>query len=70
MAILEQAKHLSSLRRSCDLEWKAQSLDWEKSIYSFSQTIFTATLMGIAWTFIISMIKICVSFNEGQGQYN
>ena len=49
--------------------------DWQWS-YTFSQTIFTANLMGISWsfwnnqTFIISMIQICVTLIEGQGQYN
>ena len=49
-AIIIQVKHLSSLRTICDLEWRTRSSDWEKIIWAFSRTVFTAMVMGIAWT--------------------
>ena len=45
MAILVQ-KHLSSLKRSCDLG----SSEREKIIWTFNRTVFIANVMGIAGT--------------------
>ena len=80
MAIIVQitsVKYLSSLRRTCELGWWARSYDWEKIISNFSRTIFTTNLMGIAWwtvsdnrIFLIFIIKIYVTLNEGRCQYN
>ena len=62
-----QIKHLSNLKCNCDLEWRSRSSDWEMILWTFRWTICTAIVMGIScsfWnnrTFIIFMIKICVS---------
>ena len=47
-------KHLSTLRRNCDLEWRS------KVISNFSRTIVTANVMRIAWRLseIISVIYV------------
>ena len=50
MATRVQIKNVSRSRRSCDLERRARSSDWEKITYTFSRTNLTANLMGIAWT--------------------
>ena len=50
IVIIVQVTNLWSLRRSCELEWRARSSDWEKSISNFSRTTLTANLIGIAWT--------------------
>ena len=58
---------LPSLRHSCDLDQKWRSLDWQRLLL-FCRTIFTAHLMGIAWTvseiLIIFMMQICLTLNE------
>ena len=71
-----EVEEKSSLKRNmCDFEWRPSSSDPEKITQSFPRTIFTANLMGIAWTLceiiavIIFMMKICVTFNEGQCEY-
>ena len=47
MAIIVHVKYLSTLRRSCELEWRARSSDWKRIIQICSRTIFIAHLMGI-----------------------
>ena len=59
---------------------KVNVIGLAKTIYTFSRTIFWANVMGIAWKvseiiehlllLLNFMIKICVNFNEGQGQDN
>ena len=75
-AIRVQVTHVSSLRRSCDLEWRARSSDWTNIIWTLLQAIFTANLMGIAWTvseiiehLLLSWLR-SVALNGGQSQYN
>ena len=62
MAIVVQVNHVSSLRRICDLEWRARASDLAKMLSSISQTIFTANLMGIAWT-VSEIIKHLFALN-------
>ena len=65
MAIIVQVKHLSSLRCSCDLEWRARSSDGKKIIQTFRQTLsLTANVMEIAWSWIVPEIIKHVLFSR------
>ena len=71
IAIIVHAKNVSSLRRSCDLEWRARLPDWEKIIWIFSWTILHSKLdrryLNSLWNNWLTFTGLCGSCGTQEG---
>ena len=76
MVIIVRVKHSSSLRRNCDLEWRANYAIGLITYYFVGLYLHSkrdGDCMSSFWytrTVIIFTIKSCVTGRKGQGQYN